>query len=159
MWIASCTKLLTAICVMQCVEKGLLNLDDDISTVLDEWKEPRRILTGFDETTGEPKFEEAKGKINLRMLLTHQSGMSYAFPNTILEKYVAWRKIADKDKETSGRIVNITCINPLEQVKLISPLSCIAIYTFPSSDLRAWHVVVLQCRNRLGGPDGRTGEQ
>ncbi|TAQ87680.1 hypothetical protein B7494_g3972 [Chlorociboria aeruginascens] len=91
MWIASCTKLLTAIAVLQCVEKGLLDLDDDISTVLSEWKEPQ-ILIGFHATTGEPILEKAKERITLRMLLTHQSGMGYSFTHPDLEKFVEYRK-------------------------------------------------------------------
>ena len=34
--IASCTKLMTAISALQCVELGLLNLDEDVSPVLPE---------------------------------------------------------------------------------------------------------------------------
>jgi CubicO group peptidase (beta-lactamase class C family) len=48
MWVASCTKLMTTVAVMQCVEKGLFTLDEDISRILPEWKSPD-ILTGFEE--------------------------------------------------------------------------------------------------------------
>ncbi|RFU25797.1 hypothetical protein B7463_g10540, partial [Scytalidium lignicola] len=109
MWIASCTKLVTAIAVMQCVEKGLLNLDDDISTVLNEWKEPQ-ILVGFDDATGEPILEKAKERITLKMLLTHQSGMSYGFTNSALEKYIEWKK---KMGMGDSRRVRDMCFLPL----------------------------------------------
>jgi CubicO group peptidase (beta-lactamase class C family) len=62
--IASCTKLITTIAALQCVEKGLLALDGDISEVLHEWKNPK-ILVRFDES-GEPILEESKGVISLR---------------------------------------------------------------------------------------------
>jgi CubicO group peptidase (beta-lactamase class C family) len=91
MWIASCTKLMTAISVLQCVEKGLLSLDDDISTVLSEWKN-RGILLGFEEGTGKPILQETKGKITVRMLLTHQSGMGYTFTDPKLEQFVKYNK-------------------------------------------------------------------
>ena len=90
MWIASCTKLMTAISAVQCVEKGLLDLDDDISTVLSEWKDPK-ILVGFEDASGEPILQKTDGKITLRMLLTHQSGMGYAFIQQPLEQYAEYR--------------------------------------------------------------------
>lgn len=48
MWLASCGKLIGTIATMQCVERGLLNLDDDISRVLPELGE-LKILQGFEE--------------------------------------------------------------------------------------------------------------
>jgi CubicO group peptidase (beta-lactamase class C family) len=49
---------------MQCVEKGLLDLDADISAILPEWKDPK-ILTGFNEKN-EPQFRPAKRPLTLR---------------------------------------------------------------------------------------------
>jgi CubicO group peptidase (beta-lactamase class C family) len=63
-WIASTTKFITSIAVMQCVERGLLDLDADISSILPEWKDPQ-ILTGFDEKN-EPQFRPAKRPLTLR---------------------------------------------------------------------------------------------
>lgn len=51
---------------MQCVERGLVNLDDDITTHLPEWKDTM-MLTGFDEENGDkPILEKALNKITLR---------------------------------------------------------------------------------------------
>ena len=86
-WIASSTKLYTSISALQCVQKGLLNPDEDISVHIPHWKEPQ-ILTGFEED-GTPKLTPAKEKITLRRLLTHSSGMSYAGMNPMLDQ---WRK-------------------------------------------------------------------
>jgi CubicO group peptidase (beta-lactamase class C family) len=91
MWVASCTKLMTAIAVLQCVERGLLDLDKDISIILSEWKSPD-ILLGFEDATGEPVLEKAKGKITLRMLLTHQSGMGYTFKDDKLKQFADYKK-------------------------------------------------------------------
>lgn len=52
MWYASCTKLITSIAAMQCVERGLLKLDDDVSEILPELK-GLQILTGFEEDADE----------------------------------------------------------------------------------------------------------
>lgn len=58
------TKLMTSLAVMQCVEKGVLGLDDDVSNVLHEFKDIE-ILTGFDGD-GNPILVKAKTKVTLR---------------------------------------------------------------------------------------------
>lgn len=49
-WITSCTKLLTAIACLQCVEQGLfsLNSPNDVTKLLPEYAHPE-ILIGFDD--------------------------------------------------------------------------------------------------------------
>ncbi|KAL4993779.1 beta-lactamase/transpeptidase-like protein [Aspergillus recurvatus] len=84
-WIASATKFITSIAVMQCVERGLLDLDADISAILPEWKDPK-ILTGFSEKN-EPQFRPAMRPLTLRLLLTHSSGMAYAFMHPLSMRY------------------------------------------------------------------------
>ncbi|KAL3440316.1 beta-lactamase/transpeptidase-like protein [Aspergillus insuetus] len=84
-WIASCTKFVTTIAVMQCVERGQLDLDEDIAKVLPKWKSPR-ILTGFDENDN-PIFRPATKPITLRRMLTHSSGMVYAFMDPLIARY------------------------------------------------------------------------
>ncbi|KFZ10494.1 hypothetical protein V502_08091 [Pseudogymnoascus sp. VKM F-4520 (FW-2644)] len=82
---ASCTKLMTSIAALQCVERGQIQLDDDVSTVLTELKDIQ-ILTGFKEGTKEPTFKPAKNKITLRHLLTHSSGLGYYGMNPLLTR-------------------------------------------------------------------------
>ena len=65
MYIASCTKLLTSIAAMQCVERGLIELDTDIAEILPELA-AQGILTGFDEATGEPIINKRQNTITLR---------------------------------------------------------------------------------------------
>ncbi|RDW62577.1 hypothetical protein BP5796_10879 [Coleophoma crateriformis] len=99
MWMASCTKLLTSIAVMQCVEKGLLVLDEDVTTVLPEVKEIP-ILLGFDENKGgEPILKKREKVMTLRHLLTHSSGMAYNIFNPLLKRYQAQQ---DDGKENTG---------------------------------------------------------
>ena len=85
LWLASSTKLLTSIAALQCVEKGLLKLDDDIGNILSGWKNPD-ILIGFDDQ-GKPLLVKAKEKITLRRLLTHSSGMCYSGMDPRLGQY------------------------------------------------------------------------
>jgi CubicO group peptidase (beta-lactamase class C family) len=63
--LASCTKLMSSIAALQCVERGLIGLDDDVSSVLTELK-GRQILTGFKEGSGEPEYKKAEKIITLR---------------------------------------------------------------------------------------------
>ncbi|KAL5317059.1 hypothetical protein ACEPPN_016113 [Leptodophora sp. 'Broadleaf-Isolate-01'] len=63
-WLASATKFITTIAVMQCVERGQLNLNDDIAKVLPEFKDPQ-ILTGFNEKD-EAIFKPATKTVTLR---------------------------------------------------------------------------------------------
>jgi CubicO group peptidase (beta-lactamase class C family) len=89
MWLASCTKLVTAVAALQCVERGLFTLDDptNIDRLLPEWKDPE-ILTGWADD-GSPILQPAKENITLRRLLTHTSGVGYDFLSPDLMK---WRE-------------------------------------------------------------------
>ncbi|KAF2474095.1 beta-lactamase/transpeptidase-like protein [Lindgomyces ingoldianus] len=75
MWIASCTKLMTSICAMQLVERGLLSLDGPIYDIIPELRD-QPVLTGFDDT-GKPIEVPHKNPISLKLLLTHSSGLTY----------------------------------------------------------------------------------
>ncbi|KIX04063.1 uncharacterized protein Z518_07616 [Rhinocladiella mackenziei CBS 650.93] len=86
MWLASCTKISTAVSCMQCVERGLLSLDDPIGKILPEWTTPE-ILTGFDENE-KPILKKATKTLTLRHLLTHSSGMGYPAFNPLLQRYL-----------------------------------------------------------------------
>lgn len=68
-WIASCTKLITTIAALQCVERGQLKLDDDVSPILHEYKDIK-ILIGFEEVGEKPILKEATKKITLRFVRT-----------------------------------------------------------------------------------------
>ncbi|KAE8314452.1 beta-lactamase/transpeptidase-like protein [Aspergillus transmontanensis] len=87
-WIASLTKFVTTIAVMQCVERGQLDLDSDIGKVLPEWQNPQ-ILTGFNEKD-EPIFRPATKAITLRQvicILRPYCGMAYVFMHPLLTRY------------------------------------------------------------------------
>lgn len=64
-WLASCTKLVTAIACMQVVEKGLLHLDDAdlVERLCPELKDVKVLQDG--------SLVEKESRITLRMLLTH----------------------------------------------------------------------------------------
>jgi CubicO group peptidase (beta-lactamase class C family) len=62
--LASCTKLMTTIAALQCVERGQIGLDDSVSAILPELKEPE-IFNGENEK-GELTFQKAKTAITLK---------------------------------------------------------------------------------------------
>jgi methyl acetate hydrolase len=67
--IASMTKLVTSIAAMQLVEKKLIGLDDDLSTLLPEMTSIPILTKG--------ELTSPKNKISLRHLLTHTAGFGY----------------------------------------------------------------------------------
>ncbi|KAF1848814.1 putative penicillin-binding protein [Cucurbitaria berberidis CBS 394.84] len=87
MWVASCTKLVTAVAALQCVERGMFALDNsaDIDRLLPEWTK-QEILTGFTDD-GSPVLQPVKDRITLRQLLTHTSGVGYEFADPRLLKW------------------------------------------------------------------------
>ncbi|KAI1210671.1 beta-lactamase family protein [Annulohypoxylon truncatum] len=89
MWIASCTKLMTSVAAMQQVEQGKIDLDEDVERVLPELG-ALKVLTRFD-SEGKPEYEERQGKITLRHLLTHSSGLSAPIFSPKLQQLAQFR--------------------------------------------------------------------
>ncbi len=77
--IASMTKLITSIAALQLVEKGVLDLDDDLSTLMPE-------MTGI-PILSNGKLIEPENIITLRHLLTHTSGFGYSAFTVTEEDY------------------------------------------------------------------------
>lgn len=77
--IYSMTKIVTSIAALQLVEKGLIQLDDDLSTLLPEMTKIPILSDG--------RLTAPKNLITLRHLLTHTSGFGYAFTDEELSKF------------------------------------------------------------------------
>ncbi|KAI3392055.1 hypothetical protein diail_6310 [Diaporthe ilicicola] len=86
-YVASLTKLPTAICLLQLVERGQITLDEDLRPRLPFLSEVQ-ILRGFDGD-GQPILEHNHRPITLWHLLTHTSGLTYDTPSEPLMK---WRQ-------------------------------------------------------------------
>ncbi|KAJ3494434.1 hypothetical protein NLG97_g4083 [Lecanicillium saksenae] len=65
-WIASMTKLITTTCVMQLVERGLINLDDDVRNRVPELY-GAQILRGFTDQK-RPILEDNTETVTLRLV-------------------------------------------------------------------------------------------
>lgn len=87
MWIASCTKVVTALAALQCCERGLLKLDEPIYDVLPEFKD-LPIIKRFNGD-GSPVLEPHTKPLTLRHMLNHSSGIAY---DETHPKLLAWHK-------------------------------------------------------------------
>ncbi|KAL3449127.1 beta-lactamase/transpeptidase-like protein [Aspergillus insuetus] len=86
-WMASCGKLIATLAALQCVERGLISLDDPnaIARILPELTQP---LVFTDAKGSDLTTVPATTQITLRHLLSHTSGLAYDF---FEEKLQAWR--------------------------------------------------------------------
>ncbi|KAI0430875.1 beta-lactamase family protein [Xylaria sp. FL1042] len=94
-WIASLTKLSTAIATMIAVEKGLVTLDQNVREIVPELEE-LDVLEGFDED-GTPRLRKCTSPISLRQLLSHSSGFCYDQHHEGLQR---WAKYVGKKENT-----------------------------------------------------------
>jgi methyl acetate hydrolase len=76
--IASMTKAVTSVGVMQLVEQGKLGLDDEVSKFLPRLKSPQ-VFSKVDEQAGTYLTQPSKRPITIRQLLTHTSGVGYSW--------------------------------------------------------------------------------
>ena len=64
-WLGSCTKLMTAIAALQCVERGMLSLDKDVTDILPELKDIE-VRTPSKDDEGSFTLTKARNAITLR---------------------------------------------------------------------------------------------
>ncbi|KAK5991673.1 carboxylate methylbutanoyltransferase [Cladobotryum mycophilum] len=87
--IASMSKLMTAVAVLQCVEQGKLDLDENLRPRFPEMGQ-YGIITGFDEQD-KAIFKSDSTPISLRTLLSYTSGHEYDWANPLLGKWRSQR--------------------------------------------------------------------
>ena len=83
--IASMTKPVTSVAIMQLHEQGKLGLDDPVSKYLPGF-DKLQVITHFNEADGSVQSKPAKHVMTLRHLLTHTSGIGYGFSSPIIVK-------------------------------------------------------------------------
>lgn len=86
--IASMTKPITSVAVMQLVEKGRVELDEPAATYLPELAKVQ-VLEEMDANTGKAKLRPPKTPPTVRQLLSHTSGFAYEFFDARLHAYAA----------------------------------------------------------------------
>ncbi|HVZ23609.1 MAG TPA: serine hydrolase domain-containing protein [Vicinamibacterales bacterium] len=94
--IASMTKPITSVAVMQLVEAGKLHLDDDASQYLPNLAK-LQVLDRVDLKAGTWTTRPRRGAITIKELLTHTSGVGYSFSDPRLALVAQKTKLADGD--------------------------------------------------------------
>lgn len=94
--IASMTKAVATVAVLQCVEEELISLDTEVATVLPEFGD-LQVLDGFEGDT--PVLRPPARQATLRQLLTHTSGCGYFFTNPLLVK---WHEVTGEPHVLTG---------------------------------------------------------
>ena len=84
--IASMTKPVTSVALMQLVEQGRLSLDDPAEKYLPELAE-LKVFESFDPSTGAYKVRPASRLATVRHFLTHTSGLGYPFTSANLRDF------------------------------------------------------------------------
>ena len=85
MWLASMTKAVTSVAVMQLVEQGRIGLDEPLSAHVPELTAVQ-VLEGFDDA-GIPRLRRPRLPLTLRHLLTNTEGFTYDDANDDLLRY------------------------------------------------------------------------
>ena len=100
--IASMTKAVTSVAVMQLYESGALLLDDPVSKYLPAFATVEVLTPG---NGSEPRLAPLDRPITIRHLLTHTSGLSYRFlaPPQLAPRYIG-AAITDGLAQTPGTI-------------------------------------------------------
>ena len=93
--IASMTKAITSVAVMQLVEQGKIDLDSPVGEYLPQLKEVE-VLEGFD-ADNKPILRPAKTAMTVHQLLTHTSGYVYTIWNENAARYALSGHAADDD--------------------------------------------------------------
>ncbi|KAF3358436.1 hypothetical protein VdG1_05370 [Verticillium dahliae VDG1] len=94
LWLASATKLITTIGILQLVERGVVTLDEDVSSHIPILAS-QQVLTGFPspDRKAQPVFAPRANPITLRLLLTHAAGTTYNFLSPDIQRWQSLHKI------------------------------------------------------------------
>jgi CubicO group peptidase (beta-lactamase class C family) len=76
---ASMTKGLTAVAILQLIEEGAMHLDDEVYRYIPEFKNPQILVDVLPDSGFIGR--NAINEITIRQLLTHTSGIGYGFQN------------------------------------------------------------------------------
>ena len=84
--IASMTKAVTSLALMQLIEQGKLGLEDRVDKYLPEMANVP-VFQSFDAGTGDYKLRPATKPMTVRHVLTHTSGLGYPFTSATLRDF------------------------------------------------------------------------
>jgi methyl acetate hydrolase len=109
--IASMTKPVTSVAVMQLVEQGVLKLDEPAGKYLPELAQVKG-LQGFNRKSGKPILRPTATPVTIRHLLTHTSGFGYEFFNRDIADLVAAGAIPNASEGGDGFLRALLVFDP-----------------------------------------------
>ena len=101
--IASMTKIITSVAIMQLYEEGMLSLDNPVEMFIPEFSNPV-VITSFDEETGEFETRPAERSITIHDLLTHTAGIQYGFASRTFNRIYSDAGVPDLGTEQERTI-------------------------------------------------------
>jgi len=104
--IASMTKAVTTVGVMTLYEQGRFRLNDPISKYIPAFANPN-VLVNADDEGAVTEMRPAAGEIKIIDLLTHSSGISYAFINTPLQQIYERNGVIDGLTEKAIKLESV----------------------------------------------------
>lgn len=115
--IASMTKAMTTVSIMQLYEQGKLGLDDPVHSFIPAYKDVQ-VLDSFEEADSSYTTVPAKSPITIRQLLTHTSGITYGPFNpgeigAVYEKHGMSAVGLSHDEWTTEQFINLLARVPL----------------------------------------------
>lgn len=105
--IASFTKLVSAIAVMQLVERGDIDLAAPVGDLLPTYDE-LLVLEGFDD--GEPILRPPRHRGTVRNLLSHTSGLAHPTWNAKLYRYLEWAGLSVSELSGTNRVFEMPLV-------------------------------------------------
>ena len=117
--IASMTKAVTTIGVMALYEKGYFQLSDSVSKYIPAFAKPQ-VLVSADYRGVVTETRSAAGEIRIIDLLTHSSGLSYAFIETPLQQVYKRNGVIDGLTEKDIKLETVM-VKLAEQPLLFDP--------------------------------------
>jgi CubicO group peptidase (beta-lactamase class C family) len=121
--IASMTKPITSLAILQLEEAGKLNFNDPVSKYIPEFANPQ-VLESINPKDSSYTSRQANTEITIHHLLTHTSGISYGFADTLMNKIYA-----------KHAIIDLTTLKPVKLEENISKLAQLPLKHDPGS---AW---------------------
>lgn len=122
--IASMTKPITSVAVMMLYEEGKLRLEDPISQYIPEFKNPQVLKTLHAADTSYTT-EPARREITIHDLLTHTSGISYGFVDSLRANALY----------TKAQIPDLATMHPLTIGQVVKKLATLPLMHHPGE---AW---------------------
>ena len=116
--IASMTKIMTSIAVLQLVEQNKISLSDPVEKFIPEFKN-LNVIESFNRKDGTFTTRPAKKKLTLKHLLTHSSGLTYGSYDQITSHSELYSKAGIVELFTTDSILQSENIKKLASLPLL----------------------------------------